>query len=166
MIHDMRCAPLFFFLLLSALWLSGCAASSGFTVKSLAKTDIDDVADIHLHQVKKLLKVLTVKLYKINPNELKKAPNQTIGRRMKAIFRCPPLPRYKEIRYKTGTGAMLLAFEPDFKGDRVFALMYGLYTMILRSYNDRCQMFLLDYLNQQSLYNSARNIEILVWRLK
>jgi hypothetical protein len=166
MIHDMRHVPLLLLLLMSALWLSGCTTSSGFTVGNLAKTDIDDVADIHLHQVEKLLKVLTVKLYKMNPNELNKAPDKTIARRMNAIFRCPPLPLYKEIRYKTGTDAMLLTFEPDFDGDRVFALMYGLYTMILKSYNNRCQMFLLDYLNQQSLYNSARNIEILVWRLK
>jgi hypothetical protein len=53
----------------------------------LAKTDIDDVTDIHLHQVTHLLRVLTVKLYKMNPRELKKAPGQTITTRMDAIFR-------------------------------------------------------------------------------
>ena len=44
--------------------------------------------------------------------------------------------------------------------------MFGLYTMIHKSYNSKCELFLLDYLNEQNLYNSARNIEILVWRLK
>ena len=44
--------------------------------------------------------------------------------------------------------------------------MYGLYTMIYKSYNSKCELFMFDYLEAQSLYNSARNIEILVWRLK
>jgi len=38
--------------------------------------------------------------------------------------------------------------------------------MIHKSYNSKCELFMLDYLNEQNLYNSARNIEILVWRLK
>ena len=59
-----------------------------------------------------------------------------------------------------------MGFEPEFEGDRVFALMVGLYTMIHKSYNSKCELFIMDYLNEQNLYNSARNIEILVWRLK
>ena len=44
--------------------------------------------------------------------------------------------------------------------------MYGLYTMIHKSYDSKCELFMLDYLNAQDLYNSARNIEVFVWRLK
>ncbi|MCP4020872.1 MAG: hypothetical protein GY729_03435 [Desulfobacteraceae bacterium] len=121
---------------------------------------------MHLNLVTDLLKELTVKLYKKNPNELKKTGLDSLETRVDAIFRCPPDRIYEVLDFKDGTEAMLLGFEPDFKGDRVFAVMYGLYTMILKSYNNNCEFFLIDVLDQQNLYNSARNIEILVWRLK
>ena len=43
--------------------------------------------------------------------------------------------------------------------------MLGLYTMIHESYSGNCELFIVDFLDPQDLYNSARNIEILVWRL-
>jgi hypothetical protein len=109
---------------------------------------------------------LTEKLYKKNPCELKKVKGQTIDSRQNLIFMCPNTRKHEEIDFKDGTDAVLLGFEPEFKGDRVFALMYGLYTMILQSYNNKCELFILDYLSEQNLYNSARNIEIFVWQLK
>lgn len=61
---------------------------------------------------------------------------------------------------------MLAGLEPDYEGDRVYAVMYGLFTMLHMAYNNKCKLFMLDFLNAQNFYNSARNIEILVWRLK
>ncbi|NOX35825.1 MAG: hypothetical protein GXP56_19205 [Deltaproteobacteria bacterium] len=119
-----------------------------------------------MKRVTSLLKTLTEKLYKKNPYELHKTSGQTIESRLRQIFICPPGKKYKELDFKDSTDAILLGFEPGFKGDRVFALMYGLYTMIHKSYNSKCELFMLDYLNEQNLYNSARNIEIFVWRLK
>lgn len=119
-----------------------------------------------MNQAVELMKDLTIKLYKKNPYELSKKKEQTIETRISQIFQCPGLRKYDELEKKSGTDAILLGFEPDFKGDRVFAVMYGLYTMIYQSYNSKCELYMLDYLNEQSLYNSARNIEILVWRLK
>ncbi|MCD4723154.1 MAG: hypothetical protein K8S13_25335 [Desulfobacula sp.] len=118
-----------------------------------------------MHQVVTLLRTLTVKLYKKNPYELQKVQEQTIDSRLNQIFICPVDKKYKELEFKEGRDAILLGFEPEFEGDRVFALMVGLYTMIHTSYNQKCELFMLDYLNAQNLYNSARNIEILVWRL-
>jgi len=43
--------------------------------------------------------------------------------------------------------------------------MVGLTTMVQYSYNNQKEFFMFDNLDQQKLYNSARNIEILVWRL-
>ena len=143
----------------------GCSASSEFHIKDLAKTDIDDVSEIHLNQVTDLLRQLTKKLYKKNPYELKKVRGQTIESRIDQIFTCPADRKYKELSFKESTDAILLGFEPEFEGDRVFALMYGAYTMIHKAYNNRCEFFMLDVLDEQNLYNSARNIEILVWRL-
>lgn len=154
---------LIFICLLSAF---GCSKSSDFHISDLAKTNIDDVAEIHLNQVTDLLKQLTKKLYKKNPYELKKVAGQTIESRLDQIFACPVTQKYEELESRESTDAILLGFEPEYKGDRVFALMYGLYTMIHASYDGKCEFFMLDLLNEQSLYNSARNIEILVWRLK
>ena len=148
--------------------LSGCSSYDNFHIKDLAKTDIDVVSEIHMNQVNALLKTLTEKLYKRNPNELKKIKGQTVHTRINQIFSCKADTEtvYKELKFKNGTDAVLLGFDPDFEGDRVFAMMYGLYTMIHKSYNDKCELFMFDYLNEQNLYNSARNIEIFVWRLK
>ena len=119
-----------------------------------------------MNQAISLLKTLTKKLYKKNPGELQKVLGQTIESRLEQIFICPVEKEYAELDFKESTDAILLGFEPKFKGDRVFAIMVGLYTMIHKSYNSKCELFMLDYLNEQNLYNSARNIEILVWRLK
>lgn len=153
------------FTLFCIFLLSGCAASSDFRLKNLAKTNIDIISELHMNQAIDLLKTLTEKLYKKNPWELQKVPGQTIDSRLKQIFICPAEKKYAELDFKKSTDAILLGFEPEFKGDRVFAIMVGLYTMIHKSYNSKCELFMLDYLNEQNLYNSARNIEILVWRL-
>ena len=144
---------------------SGCSTSNDFHIKNLAKTDIDEVSEIHMQQITFLLKGLTEKLYKRNPSELKKNPAQTIESRMNRIFICPPEKNIVELDHKDGADAILHGIDPDYKGDRIFAMMYGLYTMIHKSYDSKCELFIPDSLNEQSLYNSARNIEIFVWRL-
>ncbi len=53
----------------------------------------------------------------------------------------------------------------SFEGDRVFALMVGIRSMLHQAYGNKLEFFLLDELNQQALYNSARNLEIIAWRL-
>jgi len=136
-----------------------------FDIRNLAKTDIDEVSEIHMQQIAALLRDLTEKLYKKNPSELKKNNDQTIESRLNRIFHCPPDKYMAELDHKEGTDAILLGFEPNYKGDRIFAMMYGLYTMIHTSYNSKCELFIPDSLNEQALYNSARNIEIFVWRL-
>ncbi len=142
----------------------GCGGFSQFRIRDLAKTDIDRVAEIHRLQATEQLKSLTEKLYRKNPSELHKAKNRTIDSRVQQIFTCPPR-KFAEIHNQVGTDAVLLGLDPDFKGDRVFALVYGLYTMIHNAYNGKCDLYMLDYLSAQDLYNSARNIEICVWRL-
>ena len=145
---------------------AGCQAGSGFRIKDLGKADIDVVTDIHIQQVTTLLNTLTHKLYKMNPAELGKSPGATIESQIVRIFQCPPRTDNPDLEQKSSTDAILLGFEPGYTGDRVFAMMYGLYTMILESYSNKCELYLIDFLNEQRLYNSARNIEIFVWRLK
>ena len=144
---------------------AGCV-SSDFNVETLAKSDINQVSDIHIDQTLILLKRLTRKLYKMNPGELDKSPGATIDSRINQIFQCPPLPPDPVLSEKKSTDALLEGFESGYEGDRVYAVMYGLFTMLHAAYNQKCDLFMLDFLDAQNLYNSARNIEILVWRLK
>ena len=151
-------------LLLSlALLVSSCAGS--LNLKNLAKGDIDLVADAHIRQVNTLLRELTVKLYKRNPNQLTKTGLYTLEARVAQIFEGSPDRRHVELQHKHSLEAIRLAFDEAFQGDRVFALMVGMRGMIHQSYNGKTELFMLDTLDQQKLYNSARNMEIVAWRL-
>ena len=61
---------------------------------------------------------------------------------------------------------MILAFDPIFWGDRVFALVVGLGGMLRVAYGYRNEMFLFDSLEPEVLLASARNVEVLLWKLK
>ncbi len=131
---------------------------------------MDVVANIHLEQAVSLLKTLTEKLYNMNSKELLKTPGATIDSRIQQIFQCPP-PSFSPARAEENAedspeiDAILKGFDPDYAGDRVYAVVLGLYTMIHKSYAGKCELYILDFLDAQNLYNSARNIEVLVWRL-
>lgn len=126
---------------------------------------MDVVGDTHLNQAVSLLKTLTEKLYHMNSKFLLTIPGATIEDRISQIFQCPP-PPFPGGRDLSGWADMIqLGFDPDYTGDRVFAVVLGLYTMIHESYSGNCELFIVDFLDPQDLYNSARNIEILVWRL-
>jgi hypothetical protein len=126
---------------------------------------MDVVGDTHLNQAVSLLKTLTEKLYHMNSKFLLKIPGATIEDRISQIFQCPP-PPFPGGQDLSGWADMIqLGFDPNYTGDRVFAVMLGLYTMIHESYSGNCELFIVDFLDPQDLYNSARNIEILVWRL-
>lgn len=133
--------------------------------KTMAKSDIDLVADAHLDEINSLLNRLMLKLYKRNPRELQKAVGQTIASRQQQLFAQPGPLVFEELSRRRGTRAMELAFDETFAGDRVFAVMAGLVGMIHKSYQYREEHFILDTYDEQSLYNAARNVEILVWRL-
>jgi hypothetical protein len=73
---------------------------------------------------------------------------------------------FVELGGKQGIEAMLMAFDPDFTGDRVFALVVGLGSMLREAYSYKSEMFLTDQLDARVLLVSARNVEVLLWRLK
>lgn len=158
------------FLLLSLLvvlpLLSGCRNPiDSSSLNKLAKTDIDMFADTSLREMNSLMDELLVKLYERNPHELDKAKNMSVGQRQDQIFDNPGRLVFAELHNKQGTEALTLAFDPDYRGDRVFALMCGLVGMVRSAYNWQIEQFMFDSLDQQSLFNSARNIEVIAWRL-
>lgn len=147
-----------------AVLLSGCG--EGFNVKQLGKGDIDFVADAHRKETEKLLYELMEKLYKRNPRELAKQENNTIdaqrSRLQAAVKDDSPL----LIDGIEGIAVLQLAFDPAYNGDRVFAVVAGLMSMVHKSYSYHVDFYLFDTLDEQKLYNSARNIETFSWRLR
>lgn len=144
--------------------LAGCSSDSRL-LRNLAKTDIDFIADAHLREMNRLMQSLMVKLYKRNPRELQKASGISIEQRQRQIFSTPGRLIFMELDNRQGTDALELAFDSKFPGDRVFAVMVGLAGMVRSSYNWQEEQFLFDSLDPQKLFDSARNLEILTWRL-
>lgn len=150
------------------LSLTGCAQKLGrpFDIKNLAKSDMGLITDIHIAEIRDLSEALIVKLYKRNPRELKKVPSMTIEKRVAQLMTAErPDNGFRELGGMDGIALLPLAFSSEFEGDRVFALMAGVTGMISASYNHQLEFFLLDDIDQQKLYNSARNLEKIAWLL-
>jgi len=56
-------------------------------------------------------------------------------------------------------------FDENFKGDRVLSLITGLYTMLITAHDEKKEFDMFDSLDPQLIYNAARNVEVIVWRL-
>jgi hypothetical protein len=58
-----------------------------------------------------------------------------------------------------------LALGPGYQGDRVLGVMAGLLGMVYAAFEYKDDFYVLDDLNEQKLYNCARNIEIAIWKM-
>ena len=160
----MRALPLVYLLpLFFSLLGTGCG---GYHVKNLAKSDSDLVADKFVDESRHLVQELTVKLYKRNPDELRKLPDMTIEKRLNQLRgQSGPL-NFEELNGKQDIAALELVLSPEYQGDRVFALVAGLGGMLRKAYGYNEEFFMFDRLDAEVLLASAHNVEILLWRLK
>ena len=158
--------------ILLILSLAGCATKMGkdgrtqstVDAKYLAKTEVDRIADTVRSEVQDGLMRIADKLYKRNPREWKKAGMDSreaalarlVNRKLRSL---PELGGLREGQ------AAALAFSESYEGDRVAALMFGLLTMTDAAFEHKEEFYILDSLNEQKLYNCARNMEIAVWKL-
>lgn len=138
---------------------------SSFSVKSLAKSDIDNVLDIHVQEIRGYLREMMIKLYKRNPRELEKSRYHEIEKNVARVFDEQHNWKFAELQNSKSIDAIHLAFDQTYAGDRVFALIVGLTSMIMAAYDNKTEFYMLDKVDPQKLYNSARNIEIAVWKL-
>ena len=134
--------------------------------KNLAKTNIDMVSDIHILALRTHMQELSLALYKNNVNQLGKVPNLSLENRISQIIDHSTDIHYREADYLQSTEAIELAFAPDYRGDRVFVLLLGINSMLKYSYNNLEELFMFDDLDPQRLYDSARNLERVAWRLR
>lgn len=143
----------------------GSVSERPLSLAVIAKGDIDDVTELAQRESVAGLKRLAGKLYRRNPAELKKSGGQSPGAAVDGIF--DPLNHWhlSPRRGLDWQASINDAFREEFAGDRVEALMQGLLTMVMASYNHKTEVYVLDSLDPQKLYNAARNIEIAAWRL-
>jgi len=138
---------------------------SEFKLSNFAKSEIDRIAEIHQQETLGHLRVLMEKLYRRNPREWKKAGNLSLDSAVARVFDVQHDWSFPELNGKRGIDSLYLTFQENYQNDRVLAFISGLATMVLASYNDKTDLFILDDLDPQKLYNSARNVEIAVWKL-
>ena len=112
-----------------------------FSIKSLAKSDIDGVIDIHVREARRLLRELTIKLYKRNPRELKRFSGMTVEENIIRIFDLEHDWKFSELDSKKGVEAIRLTFDERYTGDRVFSLIVGLTSMIMASYEYKTEFY-------------------------
>ena len=158
-------------LVLALALISGCATKVGrdgqretvVDPKYLFKSEIDRVVDTTRRETVDSLLILADKLYRRNPREWKKAGLLNREEAVTRLTQRRELP--SELEGKREGIAAMLAFREDYAGDRVAALMFGLLTMVDAAFENREESFLLDSLNEQKLYNCARNLEVAMWKL-
>jgi hypothetical protein len=158
--------------LLVILVLAGCAQTGTvgksvgeFDPKQIAKADIDRVADAHRREVFASLRVLAEKLYRRNPREWKKGGYASLDDALNQLLDPRTGWRLPALGGKHGTDAILLALSAEYDGDRVAAFIAGTGGMLNVAFDQKTEFFMLDDLDPQKLYNSARNLEIAAWKL-
>lgn len=164
-----------FLLLVLTLILSGCLGSTmerkdstqydKGSFNQLGKLDQDRMADYEIRENIESLKILMLKFYKRNPNQLKKTTSDNAEQAVNWFFNGSHKWNFKQINNATDFEAVYQAFDSEFDGDRVLSLMTGLYTMLVKAHGDKTEFFITDSIDPQNLYNMARNIEISVWML-
>ena len=136
---------------------------SRFDPRYLAKTEIDRVIDTTRKEVLVGLRRVAEKLYRRNPREWKKSGQPGIEAALVRLFGAnldfPELEGHRE------GAAALFAFSPNYQGDRVLAVMGGLLGMVYAAFENNAEFYVLDKLDEQKLYNCARNIEIALWKM-
>jgi hypothetical protein len=140
-------------------------ADAQFNLADLAKSDVDAIAEVHFRESIASAKLLTEKLYRRNPRELRKSNLPTAEAGVARAFDPAHGWQFTELSNQRGIDALQLAFRADFAGDRVFAFGVGVGSMIAQAYNDKSKFYVTDSLDAQRLYNAARNLEIAAWKL-
>lgn len=158
-------------LLLMLLLPAACATRVGsdgqkqsrFDPRYLAKTEIDRVIDANRAEVMAGLRRIAEKLYRRNPREWKKAGQPSMEAALDHLFSGNV--DFPELEGRREGAAALFAFGPNYQGDRVLGVMAGLLGMVYAAFENKKDFYVLDDLNEQKLYNCARNVEIAIWKM-
>jgi hypothetical protein len=136
------------------------------TTGQLAQSDPNRMATLEIRDNLAALYLLMDKLYKRNPHQWTKSganSREAAEAQVRdAIDHRKSLPELGDLR---DIKAMQRAFDADFQGDRVAALIYGTADMLVTAHGGKQRFYLLDGLDAQRIYNAARNVEMAMWKL-
>jgi hypothetical protein len=135
------------------------------SINQLAKTDFDRLADVEMRENTQSLRLLMTKLYKRNPQELRKSTSGSVDEMVAWVFDGRQGWKFEAINNAQGTVAIFLAFDPNYRGDRVLPFIVGLQTMLIKAHGGKSEFYLPDNVDPQNIYNAARNVEIAAWKL-
>ena len=132
-------------------------------VKDLVKSDTAFFVEAVRSELDQSLSVLLVKLYRRNPIQL---PATSSVEARVAQLKAPKL-SLQEFGGPKPDELVRMAFAEDFTGDRAYAFVAGLQSMVNHAFDHRREYLLLDDLpSAQFVYNSARNIETAAYLLR
>jgi len=143
----------------------GSSSVRSFSIKDLAKSDVDSVVEIHQQEVIASLRNLTTHLYRRNPDEWRKSGFNSADEASDALFKSLPLWHLSAQRKLSWQACLTDAGRLDFAGDRVKSMMNGLLVMHMAAFNHETEFYLLSEMNAQKFYNAARNTEYVAWEL-
>jgi len=158
------------------LVLAGCAGPAPTTrgetqvapmrPTELAQSDVNRMATLGMRDNLDSLLRIADKLYKRNPAQWQKAGatsrEAALAQLRHSMASATPWP---ELQGKRDIAALSLALSPDFTGDRVAAFVLASADMLVTAHGGKTDLYLVDSLDAQYIYNAARNIEIAVWLL-
>ncbi len=161
------------FIVLLCLTLSACAGQKVVAsdpdnagLSRLAKSDINEVVELHQRAVMQDLKLMMLKLYKRNPAGRHDKNKRDIKASVDFFFSRPNDQYFSQWREMNATDIIRIALDETYQGsDRVLPYIFGLRKMIMASYDNHTEFFYFTSIDGQKLYNSARNIEIAAWML-
>jgi hypothetical protein len=151
--------------ILCAGLLTGCAipVEAPDKVRNLAKSDTAFFVEAARQELDSNLQSLLVKLYKRNPVQLPEG--MRVDTRVEQL-KSPRL-NLQEFGNPQPDALIRMAFQDEFSGDRVYAFVAGLQSMINHAFDHRREFLLLDNLpTAQFVYNSARNVETAAYLLR
>ena len=134
-----------------------------FDPRYLAKTDTDRVIDADRAEVLAGLRRIADKLYRRNPGEWKKSGQANRDAALERLF--SGRVDFPELEGRREGAATLFAFSPNYASDHVLGVMAGLLGMVRAAFEGKDDFYMFDSLNEQKLYNCARNIEIAIWKM-
>ena len=132
----------------------------------LVQSDIDEVIALHQQAVLQQLQEMMLKLYRRNPSQRYDKDRRTIEESVTEVFLRPVEYGYSHWEGLSGVEMIQLAMDPNYGvNDRILPFILGLRKMIMASYNHQHEFHLFNKVDEQKLYNSARNIEVAAWLL-
>jgi hypothetical protein len=143
----------------------GASSARAFKAANLAKSEVDMLAEINQHESLTSLRLIGEKLYRRNPREFRKSGHVSASAACDHIFGLIPHWVDKSQPFPDWEENFKLTFVEGYSGDRVQTFMTALISMLMASYDHKTDFFLTDTLSAQKLYNSARNLEVAVWKL-